>query len=375
MTLEATSAHPIETGSAPSRHPLDPLTGPEIARAGALVRQQAGLGPGLRFVTVSLYEPAKPDGLVFDPAEPPDRVAKVVTYSPAGHLIHEVLVSLSSASILGVRPVPGKFPSILTEEFEAVEELVRQDPRWQAAVAARGVSDFSLAMIDTWPSGYLGPSDDPAAGAARLLRPLTFLRSAPGEHGYARPVEGLIVTVDVDARRVLEVADHGVVPLPRHPGNYDAERMFDPANRPAFSRFRDDLRPIEITQPEGPSFTVDGWGVSWQKWSVRIGFTPREGLVLHQIGYLDRGRLRPIVHRASLSEMVVPYGDSAPTHWNKNVFDQGEVGMGLTANSLSRGCDCVGHIHYFDATVNTSDGEPLVIPNAICLHEEDHGIA
>ena len=65
--------------------------------------------------------------------------------------------------------------------------------------------------------------------------------------------------------------------------------------------------------------------------SVRIGFTPREGLVLHQVGYAGRS----IVHRASLVEMYVPYGDPAPTHRFKNVFDQGEYGVGL-AGQLAR---------------------------------------
>jgi primary-amine oxidase len=378
MTAETTPADQIasiDPGADGPRHPLDPLTATEVARTTALVRSDAGLGPEIRFVMITLHEPVKPATLVFDPADPPDRVAKVITYSTAGHLIVEVLVSLTTSTVLAVTPVPGKFPSVLFDELETAEELVRCDPRWQAAVAVRGVTDFTLAMIDTWPSGFLGPADDPATGAARLVRPLTFIRADPGEHGYARPVEGLIVTVDLDQMRVLEVVDHGVVPLPAHPGNYDGTRMFDPANRPAFTEFRGDLKPIEISQPEGPSFTVDGWAVTWQKWSFRVGFTPREGLVLHQLGYLDRGRYRPIVYRASLSEMVVPYGDSAPTHRNKNVFDQGEVGLGLVANSLTLGCDCLGQIHYFDAVVNTPQGEPLRLPNAICMHEEDAGIA
>ena len=66
----------------------------------------------------------------------------------------------------------------------------------------------------------------------------------------------------------------------------------------------------------------------WQKWQLRVGFTPREGLVLHDIGYEDRGALRPIIYRASLAEMFVPYGDPAPTHRIKNVFDMGEYGVG-----------------------------------------------
>ncbi len=151
--------------------------------------------------------------------------------------------------------------------------------------------------------------------------------------------------------------------------------MFDANNRPAFTEFRDDVKPIEITQPDGPSFTVDGWNVKWQKWSLRIGFNPREGIMLHEITYNDRGTVRPIMYRASLSEMVVPYGDTSPTHWNKNVFDMGEVGMGFSANPLTLGCDCLGEIHYFDGTVNDSDGNAVTIPNAICMHEEDYGIS
>jgi Cu2+-containing amine oxidase len=48
--------------------------------------------------------------------------------------------------------------------------------------------------------------------------------------------------------------------------------------------------------------------VHWSKWHIRIGFNAREGLVLHNVGYEDAGRLRPVLHRASLAEMAVPYG-------------------------------------------------------------------
>ena len=72
--------------------------------------------------------------------------------------------------------------------------------------------------------------------------------------------------------------------------------------------------------------------------------------------------------------MVVPYGDPGPTQRRKNAFDVGEYGMGMCANSLELGCDCLGQIHYFDAHLCNSRGEPLTIKNAICMHEEDFGI-
>ena len=66
--------------------------------------------------------------------------------------------------------------------------------------------------------------------------------------------------------------------------------------------------------------------------------------------------MRPIMHRASLSEMVVPYGDPSPTHYFKNAFDAGENGVGVAASPLTLGCDCLGEIVYFDAVVQRRRG-------------------
>ena len=137
---------------------------------------------------------------------------------------------------------------------------------------------------------------------------------------------------------------------------------------------RDDLEPLEIVQPDGASFVVDGNHVRWSRWSFRVGFDPYEGLVLHTVGYHDGDRVRPVLHRASISEMVVPYGDPGPMHGWKNAFDAGEWGLGRMGNSLQLGCDCLGVIHYFDAVLSTEQGQPYAVPNAICLHEEDYGI-
>jgi primary-amine oxidase len=351
-------------------HPLEPLTVSEIATAAAVLRAEQGLGESARFVFVALHEPPKSAVLAWTPdAAPLPREAHVVLYDRAARTTYEALVSLTDQAVVSWTPVAGVQPPIMAEEFTSCEAIVQADPRWQEAMRRRGIEDFSLAMIDPWASSWTGPEDDPSA--RRIARPLTWVRSAPGEHGYARPVEGLVVVVDLDAGEVVEVADHGVVPLPTRPGNYEEPWLFEPGNVPAVEAYRTDVAPISITQPDGPSFTVDGYAVTWLGWQLRIGFTPREGLVLHQVGYAGR----PIVHRASLAEMYVPYGDPAPTHRFKNVFDQGEYGVGWLANSLTLGCDCVGHIHYFDGVVNDNDGAPVTIPNAVCMHEEDAGIA
>ena len=137
---------------------------------------------------------------------------------------------------------------------------------------------------------------------------------------------------------------------------------------------RDDVSRLEITQPDGLSFTLEGNELRWQKWSLRIGFNYREGLVLHQLGYEDGGRVRPIAHRLSFAEMVVPYRDPSPDHYRRTAFDIGEWGLGHMTTSLALGCDCLGEIAYLDATLFDAIGEPVLIKDAICVHEEDDGV-
>ena len=164
---------------------------------------------------------------------------------------------------------------------------------------------------------------------------------------------------------VIRVEEYGVWPLPPQDGNYAASRV---ANQ------RTDIKPLDITQPDGPGFALSGKALSWQNWKLVVGFNAREGLTMHDVRYTDKGTDRPILYRGSLTEMVVPYGDPRPTQVRKNAFDVGEYGMGICANSLRLGCDCVGHIEYLNGDLCDSRGGALTIENAICIHEEDFGI-
>jgi primary-amine oxidase len=365
-----TAERSVTTG----RHPLDPLSAEEIETASATLRAERRLDAGVRFVSIGLKEPARDVVLVFQPGDPIEREAAVLLRDKTRRTTYEASVSVTRNVVSSWREVPDVQPPIMFEEFVAAEQAVKNDPRWQEAMRRRGIEDFESAMIDPWPLGYNGPEDHPRAG--RFIRPLTWVRrGGPDDNGYARPVEGLVVRFDLDRMEVADVEDHGVVPLPPRSGNYSAEGISDPENSPRFDEGpRRDLKPVEISQPEGTSFQVEGQEVRWQKWRFRVGFTPREGLVLHTVSYQDGDRLRPILYRASLTEMFIPYGDPSPTHYRKNVFDMGEAGVGALANSLELGCDCLGEIYYFDAVLNDNDGKPTLLKNAVCLHEEDAGL-
>jgi primary-amine oxidase len=344
-------------------HPLEPLTAAEVQHAVSLLSQLGKITPTTRFVSVSLKEPQKEvvhggwaNGL-------PDREAFAVLFDNATNCCFETAVSLTKSTLLSWKAVPDVQPTMTIDEQTECEQAVLSSAEFKAALKRHcGIDDTSLVMVDIWSAGNYGSEED---SSLRLARPLCFLRTDPTDNGYARPIEGIRPVVDLNAMKVIRIEEHGKWPLPPEAGNYAADRV---------PNQRTDIKPIDILQPEGPSFAVDGYQVSWQNWKFVIGFNAREGLTLHHLRYTDDGEDRSILYRASLTEMVVPYGDPSPTQRRKNAFDVGEYGMGMCANSLELGCDCLGLIKYFDADLCTSRGEALKIRNAICMHEEDFGI-
>jgi primary-amine oxidase len=353
-------------------HPLTPLTPVECGEATALLKTVQELTPDFRFVTVGLDEPTKEELLSW-PARTVDRRVAIVGFDRPSVTLIEAVVNLTTQEVVEWKAVPGAQPPVMLEEIEPIGEVLKKDHRFRAALHRRGIDDLDMVQVDPWGGSYLSEQDDPARW--RVCRPLAYLRGRAGGQFYAHPIDGLTALFDIGRMEVVEVTDHELVPIPELPGEYVPEVMLAEAkNRPHFDKLRDDVAEISITEPAGPSWRVDGHHVRWQKWSVRLGWTVREGLVLHELSYDDRGDVRPVLHRAAISEMVVPYGDPSVSQVRKLAFDAGEVGLGLTPSSLTLGCDCLGEIYYFDGLSNDQDGNAIVLPNAICMHEEDAGI-
>jgi primary-amine oxidase len=343
-------------------HPLDPLSAEEIRTAVAVLRATGVAGPQARFADVELFEPDKETVQGFRAGDPVERLVRARLVTGPELAATEIVVSVTAEKVVSMEEVRGVCPTLLIEESINAAEAVRLDPRWQAAMQRRGITDFTHVEVDPWAAGRFGL---PEEEGRRLARAISYLREHPEDNGYARPIEGVVALVDLGSAEVLGVEDHGVVAIPAEPGRYKAGHV---------GPVRTGLQPLEIVQPEGPSFTVEGNRLNWQRWSFRVSLNAHEGIVLHQIGYEDAGRVRPILYRASVTEMVVPYGEPGPMHGWKNALDAAEWGLGKMANSLELGCDCLGEIRYLDATMTNERGDPYVIRNAICVHEEDHGI-
>lgn len=336
-------------------HPLDPATAEELEQAIARFREAHGRDAW--FASGTRNEPAKTC------ADDAQRVIRLIGVDGDKDGGFEADVSLTTGDVSVRRVAPEAQTHYGFKDFSLAVYLTRSNSEWQAAMRKRGVAveseeDLELIQIDPWPgAGYLHPS---VPTGHRAFRCIAFVREDKTDNGYARPVQGLIAHVDVTDGRVVAVEDHGVVPLPRESGRYDA----------GLHGTREGIRELAITQPDGPGFEVDGYRIRWQGYDVRVSIHPIHGLVLHQLSLNER----PILHRASLSDMVVPYGDSDPMHTWKHVLDASEIGLGSSVNSLALGCDCVGEIYYFDVDHVTWEGKVKCVKNAICLHEEDYGI-
>ncbi|MFD1714748.1 primary-amine oxidase [Amnibacterium flavum] len=356
MSQTATAA-PAPGHPEPASHPLEPLARAEYDTVRSILDAAGVVSPSTRFAYVGLEEPSKADVLAGGPL---DRRARVMLLDIETGAASDLVVSLADGRVLTASPVDrgiaGDVPQ-LGSELTLAAELVTADARWLAALELRGV-DPALVQCDAFTAGNF---DIEGERDMRLVRVLPWRRPTPTANYWAYPIEGLIAYVDLLSRTVVSVTDTGAVAIPEESGDFMGDGDVVPVQR---------LRPLEIHQPDGPSFQVDGHAIEWDQWTLRVGFDMREGLTLHQLRFAGRD----IVYRASIAEMVVPYGDPSPLRFWTNYFDTGEYLVGRLANSLVLGCDCLGDITYLDAVVAGEHGEPVSIANAICIHEEDAGV-
>ncbi|KAI1086003.1 copper amine oxidase [Rostrohypoxylon terebratum] len=357
----------VSATSGPALHPFDPLSVDEIQTAIAIVKKAHG---DVFFNVVSLYEPRKAEMTKWlaDPANAPRpvRIADIVVIAPGGK-VYDGLVDLSTGTITKWELLDGLQPIITMEELKNVEYTVRKDPKVieQCVISGIPKEEMHKVYCDPWTIGY----DERHGSKIRLQQALMYYRPDVDDCQYQYPLDFCPI-YDAEKQEVIAID----IPKIRRPVSRAPPINYHPAAIEKAGGYRKDLKPINITQPEGVSFTMNGREISWQNWKFHIGFNYREGIVLNDITFNDKGTVRPIFYRLSLAEMVVPYGNPEHPHQRKHAFDLGEYGAGYMTNSLSLGCDCKGSIHYLDADFPTRSGEIRTIKNAICIHEEDDGI-
>jgi primary-amine oxidase len=287
---------------------------------------------------------------------------------------HEAIVNLTQQSVeYNIRLGPNIHAPGDGEEIIAIERIALEDEGVQAELAKLKLPEGAKIVIDPWIYGADGVDDD-----ERMWQTFMYMR----DPANADEVDSNHYALPLSISPVVSGAERKVIRIDHLPTGVDntitGPKPWTPkaSNEyiPEAQKLRTDLKPLHVVQPEGASFAITEQGTSqvveWQKWSFRVGFNQREGMVLYDVRYDGRN----LFWRLSLSDMNIPYADPRHPYHKKSAFDLGDAGAGVMANNLALGCDCLGNIHYLSAVLADHNGEPMDMPNVVCVHEQDGGI-
>ena len=351
--------HSVASASAATAaaNPLDPLTADEIQRTFVTIKTAKNLAPATFLPIVKLSEPPKSFMQGWSPGQAFPRKAFANVFDRNANTLYEAVVDLNTNTLDSWTQKAGAQPAVYFEEYADADALVRAYAPWKKAMRDRGL-DPKDVYLDGWAGG---DTSNAAPAGTRILKELSFYRGAL-PNPYDRPIEGVVVTIDMNKLKVVDFVDSGIRPV-------------DTTTSGSSTTQRTDLKPLVVQQPDGPSFTLDGRDVSWQGWHFRVDWSPREGLVLDRIGFQQNGAVRPVINRMSLSEIYVPYAiPDANWSW-RNAFDIGEYNLGEYTEGRDKNIDVPENAVFFDEVAGDtgSAGGSFEIPHGIAMFERDGG--
>lgn len=341
-------------------HPLDGISAREHWATYEILQASGKLDSTFRMLYVGLKEPPKADVLAWRPGQPLHRQAQV--HLTQGKFGYEAVVDLTERTVVSFTQIKGKQYMGSIAEGSAAEALALKDPRVQAALKRRGITDLTHVSCFPANNGYF---DLPEERDRRVLH-VDCDDSRGRISGYAESFKNLVVVVDLTNDKVLRVVDNGVEARTGPVGGHSSEEI---------GPTRAAVNTVEMVQPKGASYTLSGHEVSWQNWKFHFRMDARRGLVISRVRYVDGDKERSVMYQGSLSELFVPYMDAADP-WNyQGYFDLGTYPsiFGGIASSLEPGVECPLYAKYFDSYVVTDKGAPRERQRTSCLFERNAG--
>lgn len=346
--------------AAAATHPLDGLSAAEISLVGEILRREGTASKESRYGLIELLEPSKSDVQFWTGDKPLPRRATVHLREQGKN--QKVIVDLTEGKVMSAEPLSGQ-PMILLEEFIGSMELALGSEPFQQGLAKRKLKPDQVFCLPLTAGNF---PTDPLAGR-RIMKVPCYVNPT-GSNFYAKPIEGLFAVVDLQSKKVLEVVDEGVVPVPADPWGYtDAEL------EKRFGKLRPEMSAAKLSQDGKPNYTIDGSQISWDIWRFRYRTDKRPGVVLSAIEVQSNDTWRSLLYQAHLSEVFVPYMDPSDGWYWRTYMDSGEYGFGIFLSPLRAGVDCPAYATFLPAVVHQDDGSPLEIPNAICVFERNIG--
>jgi primary-amine oxidase len=343
-------------------HPLDSLTPDEYWKVYNVLQGAGKLAEKTIFSSILLREPPKSEVLAWKPGMPIPR--KVDTVLLTEGKSYEAVVDIAAGKLESYKQLSKEQAPVTETEMHGYDDVLRKDPRVLEALKKRGITDLRLVNCYVTPAGYVG-LEEQKEGRRIGWGGCTY--SSNAKYGWDREIPGIFFVVDMNEKKIVRFSDYGIVPMPPTTSIYDAD------GGPALPN----TKPILISQPNGPSFTIKDGEISWQNWKFRFRLDPRAGPVVNLVTYTDGGKDRSVLYEGGLSEMYVPYQDPEET-WNSHVFlDAGEyfvnTGSGGIIKPLQAGVDCPTYATFFSGTFFHENGTPYIRPQLACMFERVSG--
>ncbi|XP_043715787.1 primary amine oxidase-like [Telopea speciosissima] len=358
---------PIDHFTEIPHHPLDPLTLQEINKVKTILSSYERFISSFPAIhSVSLDEPEKSIVLSWKKGDPlPQRKAFVIAFLNGQSNL--LTLDLESGQVINHDISQGSgYPALSFDDMAVATKAPLTNPEFIEIISGRGVklSDLTCAPLAI---GWYGVSEE----GRRLVKVSCFSGEGTANF-YMRPIEGLVVIVDVDTRKVVRISHTGRgIPIP--PAT-DTDYRYSAQNKP--EEMMKPLNPISIEQPKGPSFSIEeGHMVKWANWEFHLKPDPRAGVIISRAMVHDSetGQTRSVMYKGFSSELFVPYMDPADAWYFKTYMDAGEYGMGVTAMPLVPLNDCPRHAYYMDGIFAATDGKPYVQSDMMCVFERYAG--
>jgi primary-amine oxidase len=281
------------------------------------------------------------------------RAADAIMFDWTSFVASRATVDLVRGTVAAVETLSVRHPPVTNLILFRADEAARSDPRWRAAIVAHGRNPDRVSAQP----GALGEGDTLGIvdGTRRVLVGAYDRDAPPPEDNVA----GITGVVDLTHAKMISVGNFPAAPQSRLDSTA-SKALATPRSR--------------LTSPAIPkAFTRRGSEIRWQNWRLHAGYHPRRGLELYDIAWVERGRARPVLYRAGVSEMIAPYGDPAFIVWFPR--DEGDVGLGhYSRSSVVPFADAPPGAELVDGVVHDDRGNPLPVPQAIAVYERDAGV-
>jgi primary-amine oxidase len=338
-----------QTQPASPVHRLDPLSAAEITLVTDALTKAGRMPASTRVVTIELSEPDKS-------SRAQTRVGRAVLYDWTSGVSTEMTVDLQTRAVSAPTMIATGDPPVRRVVIDRATEIALADRRVVQALARHGVKDLErITFLGGLGEGMRLPRR--GASVPLIVSPLVW-----DPIGNGMEVRGLDVRVDLGAGTVEDVLES-----PFGGGRTDPSVAPAPAARP--------LKPLVVSQPNGPSFSIRGSEILWDRWRLHFGVHPRRGVEIYDVAIVEGNETRPVLYRAGLSELMTPYGDPEYVSWFPR--DAGDYGMSLysaTRASAIVGADAPANATFVPAVFTDPKGRPVTVPRVVAIYERDGGV-